>query len=198
MNDATPSPVPEPALSVSPALGTSSMYRLCEEFIALREQNARQHRVFEQALARTRDALQAAFHSFAADTQRAYQQLRQELQGEARTSLVLLNELLDVGTELERIVAARPAGGDDLAAWHRWADAVAVEARKVADILRRHSVVPYHAVVGTAYNPALHERVGTRRLEGMGPDRIAEQCEPGWASQQPGFVLRRPKVLVSE
>jgi hypothetical protein len=27
---------------------------------------------------------------------------------------------------------------------------------------------------------------------------VAEQQEPGWACQQPEFVLRRPKVIVSE
>jgi hypothetical protein len=32
----------------------------------------------------------------------------------------------------------------------------------------------------------------------MDPLRVAEQVEAGWASQQPEFVLRRPKVIVSE
>jgi hypothetical protein len=32
----------------------------------------------------------------------------------------------------------------------------------------------------------------------MGPLLIAEQKEQGYASAQPDFVLRRPKVLVSE
>jgi hypothetical protein len=53
-------------------------------------------------------------------------------------------------------------------------------------------------VIGSAYNPALHERVGSKPMEGMGPLLVAEQRESGWASQQPEFVLRRPKVIVSE
>src|SRR5207302_3584290 len=85
-------------------LGASSIYRLCEEVIALRETNSRQHKLFEQALARTRDAMQTTFNSFAADTQRAYQQLRQEIHGEKRISLSLLTELMETGFDLERIV----------------------------------------------------------------------------------------------
>src|SRR5438874_13283129 len=82
---------------------SSSIYRLCEEVIALREMNNRQHKLFEQTLAKQRDAVQASFNSFAADTQRAYQQLRQEIHGEKRVSLALLNELLDIGFDLEQI-----------------------------------------------------------------------------------------------
>src|SRR5436189_5826087 len=93
-------------------LGSSSLYRLCEEVIALRELNNRQHKLFEQTLAKTRDALQGSFNSFAADTQRAYQQLRQELHGDKRVSLALLNELLEIGLDLEQIVAARPRPED--------------------------------------------------------------------------------------
>ena len=89
-------------------IGSSSIYRLCEEIIALREINNRQHKMFEQTLMKTRDAVQASFNSFAADTQRAYQQLRQETVGEKKVSLALLNELLEVGQDLEHIVAARP------------------------------------------------------------------------------------------
>ena len=47
-------------------------------------------------------------------------------------------------------------------------------------------------------NPALHERIGTRRVEGMGPLLVAEQQQHGYASQQPEFVLRRPLVYVTE
>jgi hypothetical protein len=28
--------------------------------------------------------------------------------------------------------------------------------------------------------------------------RVAEQREHGWASQQPEFILRRPKIIVTE
>src|SRR6266481_2244460 len=89
-------------------IGSSSIYRLCEEIIALREINNRQHKMFEQALTKTRDAVQASFNSFAANTQRAYQQLRQEFQGEKRISLALLNELLEIALDLQHIVTARP------------------------------------------------------------------------------------------
>ena len=57
---------------------------------------------------------------------------------------------------------------------------------------------PYDAVISAPYNPAIHERVGSARVEGMGPLLVAEQRERGYASQQPEFVLRRPKVIVSE
>src|SRR5262245_28133322 len=106
-------------------LGASMIYRLCVELIALRETNNRQHKLFEQALAKSRDAVQTSFNSFAADTQRAYQQLRQEVHGEKRVSLALLNELLDVGMDLQQIVAARPRM-EDVEAYARWADAVEV------------------------------------------------------------------------
>ena len=182
---------------VNHTLGASSIYRLCEEVIALRETNNRQHKLFEQTLAKVRDELRASFNSFAADTQRAYQQLRQETHGEKRVSLALLNELLDIGFELEHVVASRPPGGD-AEALGRWADAVEVQSRKVQAALLRHGIHPYDAVVGSPYNPALHERVGTTRVDGLDPLRVAEQREHGYASQQPDFVLRRPKVIVSE
>src|SRR4051812_12846125 len=99
---------PRPELT----LGSSSIYRLCEEVIALREMNSRQHKLFERTLTETREAVQGAFNNFAADTQRAYQQLRQELNGEKRSCLALLNELLDVGCELQQIVAVQPPADD--------------------------------------------------------------------------------------
>jgi molecular chaperone GrpE (heat shock protein) len=179
------------------SLGVSSIYRLCEEIIALRELNNRQHRMFEQTLAKTRDGLHTSFDAFTADTQRAYQQLRQELHGEKRVSLALLNELLEIGLDFLRIVAARP-GIDEAAALGRWAESVEVESRKIQSALARHGIQPYNAVVGASYNPALHERIGSRRVEGMDALRIAEQHESGYASQQPEFVLRRPKVIVTE
>lgn len=199
MNDTPSDAAREPKSDARPADSpwSSSIYRLCEELIALRETNNRQHKLFEQTLTRSRDALQASFNSFASDTQRAYQQLRQEVHGEKRVSLALLQELLEIGSELEGIVASRP-GADDAAALANWAEAVAVESRKVQDALRRHGIHPYDAVIGSAYNPALHERVGGKRVDGMDPLRVAEQRERGYASQQPDFILRRPKVIVSE
>jgi len=206
-------------------IGSSSIYRLCEEIIALREINHRQHKMFEQTLAKTRDAVQASFNSFAGDTQRAYQQLRQEFHGEKRINLALLNELVEIAFDMQRIVAARPpspsplgevsqgtgevggnaeqraaheVSGTDADAFSRWADAVEIQTRKVQAALLRHGIHPYNAVIGSPYNPALHERVGSKSMEGMGPLLVAEQQEPGLASQQPEFVLRRPKVFVSE
>ena len=199
-DDFDSSPRSEPPVSKREppsTLGASSIYRLCEEVIALREMNNRQHKVFEQTLTKTRDELQRSFNSFAGDTQRAYQQLRQELHGEKRMSLALLNELLEMGMDLEHIVSGRPAL-DDAEALTRWAEAIEVQSRKVAAALLRHGIHPYDAVIGSPYTPALHERVGACHVEGMGPLLVAEQRERGYASQQPEFVLRRPKVIVSE
>ena len=58
-------------------LGSSTIYRLCEEVISLRERNTRQHQEFERKLTGVRDELKGSFNTFASDTQRAYQQLRQ-------------------------------------------------------------------------------------------------------------------------
>jgi molecular chaperone GrpE (heat shock protein) len=178
-------------------LGSSTLYKLCEEVIALREYDKRQLRSLEQTLNKVRDELKTSFNSFAADTQRAYQQLRQETHGEKRVSLALLNELIETAHDLRAIVAARPAF-DDVEAVKRWIEAVEVESRKVDAALLKHGIQPYDAVISSPYNPAIHERVGSKRVEGMGPLLVAEQVERGYASQQPEFVLRRPKVIVSE
>jgi molecular chaperone GrpE (heat shock protein) len=188
---------PQEAAEPIETLGASTLYRLCEEVIQLREKNDRQHKLFEQTLAKARDALQSSFNSFAADTQRAYQQLRQETNGEKRVSLTLLNELLDLGMDLEHLTTHRPSL-EDAVALLKWMEAVEVEYRKIQAALQRHGIHPYDAVISSPYNPALHERVGSKRVEGMGPLLIAEQRERGYASQQPEFVLRRPKVIVSE
>jgi len=178
-------------------LGSSTIYRLCEEVISLRERNTRQHTQFERELKATREKLEMSFNSFAADTQRAYQDLRKETVGEKKVSLALLNELLEVGQDLEHIVAARPPL-DDPEALRRWAESIEVESRKVQAALLRHGIHPYDAVIAAPYDPKLHERVGSKRMEGMGPLLIAESKERGWASQQPEFILRRPKVIVSD
>lgn len=197
MNDDPLSPPPRSAVNADGrTIWSSSLYRVCEEMIALREMNNRQHKLFEQTLTKQREAILGSFNSFAADTQRAYQQLREEVNGDKRFALTLLNELLDLGIDLQRITAARPSTEDGVIA--AWADGVSVETRKVLDLLAKNGIHPYDAVIGSPYNPTLHERVGSKRLEGMGPMQVAEQREGGWASQQPGFVLRRPKVLVSE
>jgi molecular chaperone GrpE (heat shock protein) len=181
--------------------GTSSIYRLFESFIALREKNERQHKLFEQTLNRTRDSFQASFNTFAAETQKAYQQLRQDILGEKKFSLNLLNELLDLAVESDHIVSARPVMNDQdpaLEPIRRWSEAVEIQNRRVQQALKKFGIHPYDAVVGSNYNPSLHERVGTMRVDGMEALRIAEQKERGYASQQPDFILRRPKVVVTE
>jgi hypothetical protein len=178
-------------------LGSSTLYKLCEEVIALREYDKRQLRLVEQTLNKVRDELKTSFNNFAADTQRAYQQLRQELHGEKRVSLALLNELIETAHDLQAIVTARPSA-EDLDAVKCWIEAIEVESRKVDAALLKQGIQPYDAVISSPYNPAIHERVGSKRVEGMGPLLVAEQVERGYASQQPEFVLRRPKVIVSE
>jgi hypothetical protein len=178
-------------------LGASTLYKLCEELISLRERNNRQHQEFERRLNTMRDDLKTSFNTFAADTQRAYQQMRQEMHGEKRAAMALLNTLLEFGQDLEEIVAARPPL-DDAEAVRKWVAAVEIEHRKVDASLLRNGIHKYDAVIGTPYDPKLHERVGSKRIEGMGPLMVAEQRMPGYASQQPEFVLRRPKVIVSE
>lgn len=198
MNDELPRSLLSTGETESPTLGMSSLYRLFEAFIALRERNERQHKLFEQSLARARDSLQAGFNSFVGETQKAYQQLRQEVHGDKRLSQVYLNELLEIHLDLARIVEARPAIPDGDDSLVRWFEALEVHHRKVQAALDRFGINRYDAVVGSAYQPALHERVGSRRVDGMDALRIAEQKEPGYASQQPEFVLRRPKVIVTE
>lgn len=181
--------------------GNNSIYRLFEAFIALREKNERQHKVFEQTLNRTRDALQASFNTFAGDTQKAYQQLRQDILGEKKFSLNLLNELLDLAVEFNHIVSARPRvsfSTPEGEAVDKWMEAIEVQNRRVQEALAKFGIHPYDAVIGSPYNPSLHERVGTARVDGMDALRIAEQKERGYASQQPDFILRRPKVIVTE
>ncbi len=177
-------PTPHSSLD-SPAEPT--LRRLCAELIALRERTDRQHKLFEQTLSQLRDDLQARFDRFAADSQQAYQRLRDELTGEKRFSLALLNALVDIALDLHQVAAA--GGG---------AESVAVAARRAEAILAQFGVHRYDAVIGSGYQPALHERVGSRAMDGMGPLLVAQQVEPGYASQQRDFVLRRAKVLITE
>ena len=174
-----------------------TLRRVCAELIALRERTDRQHKLFEQALSQTRDDLQTRFDRFASDSQHAYRMLRDELTGEKRHSLVLLNALADLALDLQKVAAARPplSAGSPAAGW---ADAVAGTARRAEAVLAQFGVHRYDAIVGSAYQPALHERVGSRPMEGMGPLLVARQVEPGYASQQPDFVLRRAKVQITE
>src|SRR5204862_6992540 len=128
-----------------------TLRRICAELIALRERTDRQHRLFEQTLAQTRDDLRVAFDQFAGDTQHAYQRLRDELTGEKRLSLALLNALADLALAVQKVADARPTNdgrGED----------VTEVARRSQVALARFGVHRYDAVVGSAYEPALHER----------------------------------------
>jgi molecular chaperone GrpE (heat shock protein) len=201
MNDESlPESPPLPSKS-APSEGrtvaSSSLYRMAEELISLREITKRQLKMFEKTLGTVRDDIFGKFNSHVADQQRAYQQLRGEIHGEKRVGLNVLNEILDVCFDLERIVRAKPPADDKIAV-QRWIESVEIESRKVQESVKRHGIQPYDAVLGEAYNPAIHERVGSRRQEGMDGLRVAEQVEHGFASQQPEFVLRRAKVIVSE
>jgi len=179
-------------------LGSSTIFRLCEEVIQLREKNDRQHKIFDQTMVKIKDELKALFHEFARQTQTAYGQLKQEIQGEKRFSLALLTLLLEIHQELDHIMNNQPADLTNAQAVKGWIDSVAVQSRKVKALLLQHGIHEYDAVLGSPYNPALHERVGSMRKDGMGPLLIAEQREPGYASQQPDFKLVRAKVIVSE
>lgn len=185
------------------SVGSSTLLNLLEAMIQLTERNKAEHKLFAQDLKGVRDSMQGSFNSFASETQKAYQQLRKEVHGEKRVSMALLNELLDTGLDLEQVARARPRIGDgmtteEIEAVVRWADGVEVQTRKVQAALHRHGIHPYDAVIGSAYDPRLHERIGSRRVEGMGPLLVAEQQQRGYASQQPEFVLRRPQVYVTE
>ena len=68
-------------------------------------------RLFEQTLSRTRDSLESRFNAFASETQKAYQQLRQEILGEKKfsdaESWALVSYLMQEGrsAEMEKFVA---------------------------------------------------------------------------------------------
>ena len=111
-------------------LGASTIFKLCAEVIQLRERNDRTHRDFERTLAKTRDELKSSFNSFAAATQRAYQDLRKETVGEKKFSMDLLMVLLEISQDLEHITAVKPPP-DDAEEVKRWIEAVEVETRKV-------------------------------------------------------------------
>ncbi len=197
-----PQGFPRSELGAAPednTLGSSTLHELCAEMIRLREKNDRQHKMFDQTLTKVREALQSSFNSFAADTQRAYQQLRQDIQGEKKFSLGLLTTLLEIGQELEHlravgetVDASRPESVKG------YLDGIAVQSRKVQATLKQFGIVPYEPQPGTPYNPALHERVGSARFEGIPPLMVGKTAEPGFASQQPDFKLVRAKVIVSE
>lgn len=178
-----------PPVAGAPAGGSSAeptLRRVCTELINLRERTDRQHRLFEQSLSQIRDDLQGRFDRFTADVQQAYQRLREELTGEKRVSLALLNALVDVAIDLDKAAAS---GGTD---------AVAVAARRADALLTQFGVQRYDAVIGAPYQATLHERVGSRAVQGMVPALVAQQIEPGFTSRSGEFTTRRAKVLITE
>ena len=109
-----------------------------------------------------REDLRSSFNSFAADTQRTYQQLRQEVHGEKRVSLNLLNEMLEICTDLRQVAAAKPKP-DDQEAVARWIEAVEDSGAQVQAAVKRHGIVPYDAVIATPYVPACTSASAARR-----------------------------------
>ena len=108
--------------------------------IQLREKNRAEHKFFEQSLAKTRDEMKANFNKFAADTHEEYQRLRQQVNGEKKLAVALLNELLEVNFDLTHILTARPRP-DDSEAVARWIEAVEIQSRrrsKAAALAARH------------------------------------------------------------
>jgi molecular chaperone GrpE (heat shock protein) len=178
-------------------LGASTIFKLCAEVIQLREMNNRQHKMFESALANTRDELKKSFNQHAAESHKAFQQLKQETVGEKKFSMDLLMLLLEIHQDLQHIMEQKPPP-EEPEAVRGWMEAVAVETRKVEAAVRQKNIIEYEGRPGEAYNPALHKRVGSERVEGMGPLLVARTVKKGYASQQPDFVLRRAKVLVTE
>jgi molecular chaperone GrpE (heat shock protein) len=158
-------------------LGASTIFKLCDEVIRLREMNNRKHQDFDRTLVKLRDELKGSFDKFAADTQRAYQDLRKETVGEKKFSMDVMMLLLEICQDLQHIMEQKP---------------------KAEDAVRQKNILEFEARPGEPYNPALHKRVGSERVEGMGPLLVARTVKKGYASQQPDFVLQRPEVIVSE
>ena len=84
--------------------------------------NDRKHQDFERTLAKMRDELKGSFDSFAAATQRAYQDLRKETVGEKKFSMDLLMLLLEISQDLEHIMEHKPQP-DDAEAVKGWMEA---------------------------------------------------------------------------
>ena len=110
-------------------LGASTIFKLCEEVIRLREMNNRKHQDFDRTLIKLRDELKSSFDKFAADTQRAYQDLRKETVGEKKFSMDLLMLLLEICQDMEHIMEMKPAP-DNVEAVKGWMEGVAVETRQ--------------------------------------------------------------------
>src|SRR5262245_29119236 len=105
-----------PRERLAASVGSSTLLGLLEAMIQLAERNKAEHKLFTQDLRSVRDAVKENYNSFAGDMQKAFQLMRKEFHGEKRISLALLNELMEVGQELEQITAARPRIAEGLTA----------------------------------------------------------------------------------
>src|SRR5262245_65372535 len=86
MNDDYNTAAPGPREEIQ-TLGSSTLYNLLEAMIQLAERNQREHKLFSQDVKGVRDSLQSSFNTFAAETQKAYQNLRKEVQDRKSTRL---------------------------------------------------------------------------------------------------------------
>ena len=179
-------------------LGASTIFKLCAEVIQLREMNNRQHKMFESSLANT-----------ARRTQKEFQPTRRRIAQGVPAAQARNGRRKEVQHGLADVVAGNPSGF----AAHHGTEAETGgagsrarldgsgrgrELRKVEAAVRQKNIVEYEGRPGEAYNPALHKRVGSERVEGMGPLLVARTVKKGYASQQPDFVLQRPEVIVTE
>jgi molecular chaperone GrpE (heat shock protein) len=169
----------EPELEAMIARLTAAVLNLREESV-----NSQQH--IEQELARTRASLEERFARLAADTQSAYQSLRDELTGENRFGLALLNALVEQTLDLERLADSDPNPG------------LHVALRAARESLARFGVTRYAPESGEQYRPDWHECVGREPANGLQTGRILRVIEPGYAAGGPERLVRRAKVIVSE
>ncbi len=123
-------------------LGASTIFKLCDEVIRLREMNNRKHQDFDRTLVKLRDELKSGFDSFAKDTMRAYQDLRKETVGEKKFSMDLLMLLLEICQDLQHIMEQKPKP-EDAEAVKGWMEAVAVETRKVEDAVKQKNILEF-------------------------------------------------------
>ena len=107
--------------------------------IQLREMNNRQHKMFESSLANRRDELKKSFNQHAAESHKAFQQLKQETVGEKKFSMDLLMLLLEIHQDLQHIMEQKPKP-EEPEGVSGWMEAVAVETRKVEAAVRQKNI----------------------------------------------------------
>ena len=70
--------------------------------------------------------------------------------------------------------------------------------RKLWDDIRKFGIHLYERPSEPRTTPPCTNGSAARRVDGLPALMIAETREKGYASQQPEFILRRPKVIVTE